>query len=166
MMPSARSENRSSAPPENMLNMSRMPPRCERNSSASFSGSIPGTGMNVPMRYTIRAPSRNSRRRFKSPILPMPSSELVAATIPVPLLALRPLARGHAAGRVALALRPGNRLRGRGQLHAAAGGFDRRARTLGNEQALQRHLALDLAREDDLGAQRRLRHHPGGLERG
>ena len=50
MMPSAKMVKRDSAPPENMLNMSRMPPRCERNSSASCSGSIPGTGMCAPMR--------------------------------------------------------------------------------------------------------------------
>ena len=35
MMPSAKIEKRDSAPPENMLNMSRMPPRCCLNSSAS-----------------------------------------------------------------------------------------------------------------------------------
>ena len=46
MMPSAKIEKRDSAPPENMLNMSRMPPCCDLKSSASCSGSMPGTGMN------------------------------------------------------------------------------------------------------------------------
>ena len=50
MMPSAKIENRDSAPPENMLNMSRMPPLVCWKSFASSAGSIPGTGMNVPMR--------------------------------------------------------------------------------------------------------------------
>ena len=50
MMPSASTLKRDSAPPENMLNMSRMPPAWERNSSARRTGSIPGTGTCVPMR--------------------------------------------------------------------------------------------------------------------
>ncbi len=50
MMPSAKIEKRDSAPPENMLNMSRIPPRlCWKSRESSF-GSIPGTGMKVPMR--------------------------------------------------------------------------------------------------------------------
>ena len=39
-----------------------------RKSSASCAGSMPGTGIWAPMRKTISAPSRNSRRRFRSPI--------------------------------------------------------------------------------------------------
>ena len=50
MMPSAKSENRRRAPPENMLNMSRIVPRCWLNSSCRAAGSIPGTGMCAPMR--------------------------------------------------------------------------------------------------------------------
>ena len=67
MMPSAKIVKRDSAPPENMLNMPRMPPCCAWNSSASTFGSMPGTGMCAPMRKTTSAPSRNSRRRFRSP---------------------------------------------------------------------------------------------------
>ena len=50
MIPSAKSEKRDSAPPENMLNMSRMPPRVCWKSFASSPGSMPGTGMKVPTR--------------------------------------------------------------------------------------------------------------------
>src|ERR1700741_1558351 len=50
------------APPENMLNMpSRVPFWVEKN-AAKRAASIPGTGMNVPIRYTTSAPSRNHRR--------------------------------------------------------------------------------------------------------
>ena len=45
MIPSAKIEKRDSAPPENMLNMSRMPPCVCLNSRASSPGSMPGTGM-------------------------------------------------------------------------------------------------------------------------
>ena len=50
MMPSAKIEKRDSAPPENMLNMPRMPPCWLWNSSRARAGSMPGTGMCVPMR--------------------------------------------------------------------------------------------------------------------
>ena len=50
MMPSAKIVKRDSAPPENMLNMSRMPPRFCWKSFASSFGSMPGTGMCAPMR--------------------------------------------------------------------------------------------------------------------
>ena len=50
MMPSAMTLKRSSAPPENMLNRLKMPPDCCWNSCPKRSGSIPGTGMCVPMR--------------------------------------------------------------------------------------------------------------------
>ena len=67
MMPSAKMVKRDSAPPENMLNMPRMPPCWPLNSSASTFGSMPGTGMCAPMRNTTSAPSRNSSRFFRSP---------------------------------------------------------------------------------------------------
>ena len=67
MMPSAKMVKRDSAPPENMLNMPRIPPCWLLNRSASTFGSMPGTGMCAPMRNTTSAPSRNSRRRFRSP---------------------------------------------------------------------------------------------------
>ena len=50
MIPSAKMVKRDSAPPENMLNMPRMPPCCDLNSCASTFGSIPGTGICAPMR--------------------------------------------------------------------------------------------------------------------
>ena len=46
---SAKIENRDSAPPENMLNMSTMPPWFSIRRSIA-SGSTPGTGMKHPMR--------------------------------------------------------------------------------------------------------------------
>jgi len=50
MIPSAKIVNRDRAPPENMLNMPRMPPCCELKRSARTLGSMPGTGMCAPMR--------------------------------------------------------------------------------------------------------------------
>ncbi len=50
MIPSAKIVKRRSAPPENMLNMSRMPPLfCVKSLASSF-GSMPGTGMCAPTR--------------------------------------------------------------------------------------------------------------------
>ncbi len=43
--PSAKIDKRFSAPPENMLNMSRMVPRLWSNICASLTGSMPGAGM-------------------------------------------------------------------------------------------------------------------------
>ena len=45
MMPSAKIAMRCTAPPENMLNMPRMPPLCELNARAKAAGSSPGNGM-------------------------------------------------------------------------------------------------------------------------
>jgi len=50
IIPNANTDNRSRAPPENMLNMSRIVPRCCSNMIARAAGSIPGTGINVPKR--------------------------------------------------------------------------------------------------------------------
>ena len=50
MIPSAKMVKRDSAPPENMLNMSRIPPRFWLKSLVSSFGSMPGTGMCAPMR--------------------------------------------------------------------------------------------------------------------
>jgi hypothetical protein len=50
MIPSAKIVKRESAPPENMLNMPRMPPCCLLNNSLNTCASIPGTGMCEPMR--------------------------------------------------------------------------------------------------------------------
>jgi hypothetical protein len=62
MMPSANRERRSNAPPENMLNMSSMVPRCCSTRLLSTEGSIPGNGMKVPMRNTMIAPITNISR--------------------------------------------------------------------------------------------------------
>src|ERR1700678_4794721 len=53
---------RCSAPPENMLKMPSKVPCCVEKNAANLAASIPGTGMNVPIRYTTSAPSRNQRR--------------------------------------------------------------------------------------------------------
>ena len=50
MIPSAKIDHRRSAPPENMLNMLRIVPDCCSKNRDSATGSMPGTGMNVPMR--------------------------------------------------------------------------------------------------------------------
>src|SRR5260370_29705650 len=53
---------RCKAPPENMLNMPSSVPFWVEKNAANRAASIPGTGMNVPIRYTTRAPSRNHKR--------------------------------------------------------------------------------------------------------
>jgi len=50
MTPSAKIDSRESAPPENMLKRPRMVPSCSWKNRDNAIGSIPGTGMNVPMR--------------------------------------------------------------------------------------------------------------------
>jgi hypothetical protein len=49
MTPSANTDMRASAPPENMLNIEHEPPERPIR-SAIFTGSTPGSGMNVPSR--------------------------------------------------------------------------------------------------------------------
>src|SRR3984885_13978626 len=75
---------RCKAPPENMLNMpSRVPFWVEKN-AAKRAASIPGTGMNVPIRYTTSAPSRNHRRlriSAKRVMSPRAAVGLVVATV-------------------------------------------------------------------------------------
>src|ERR1700730_6455864 len=50
-----------------MFTMPRMVFDWSVKNRATSLGLIPGTGMNVPMRYTTRAPTRNSRRPRISP---------------------------------------------------------------------------------------------------
>src|SRR5215468_9941092 len=69
MIPSAKIEKRCSAPPEKRLKRARIPPWFWRESSSSTAALMPGTGMWVPIRYTTIAPSRNSRRFFRSAYL-------------------------------------------------------------------------------------------------
>src|SRR5690606_3808545 len=80
--------------------------------------------------------SRNTRRRFRSPYLPPLTSD---------------------AGEVATS--------GPSSGDGAARGFDRGLRALGGGDALQRNLARQLARQEDLGASRDLRDHAGSLQR-
>ncbi len=121
MMPSAKIVKRDSAPPENMLNMPRIPPCCDLNSSASSVGSMPGTGMCAPMRYTTSAPSRNSRRFFRSPYLP-----------DLPIWLVLQLATAPAFLRAVCGVTPAaSSTIG----DAAAGGFDRGLRALGARPA-------------------------------
>src|SRR3977135_558011 len=67
MTPIAKIDNRDRAPPENMFTMPRMVFDWSVKNRATSLGLIPGTGMNVPMRYTTKAPTRNSRRPRISP---------------------------------------------------------------------------------------------------
>ena len=60
---------RDNAPPENRLNNASMLPACWSKNDASAAGSTPGTGINVPARKTINAPTRNMIRFFSSPSL-------------------------------------------------------------------------------------------------
>ena len=50
MTPIAKIDNRSRAPPENMLAMPSKVPALSSKKRAISAGSIPGTGMKVPMR--------------------------------------------------------------------------------------------------------------------
>src|SRR4029077_5940327 len=86
------------------------------------------------------APSRNSRRRRISPERAASLNEvavLLAVVVAMPVLC------------ACLSL----------GLDLAARGLDRRARTLGDADALERHRLLDLTREHHLGALRAGRHH-------
>src|SRR5665213_14495 len=59
---SAKMLKRCSAPPENILNMPSSVPPCVEKNCEKRAASIPGTGMNVPIRYTTSAPKRNHSR--------------------------------------------------------------------------------------------------------
>src|SRR2546425_157716 len=65
--PIAKIDRRDSAPPENIFTMPRMVFDWSVKNRATSLGLIPGTGMNVPSRYTTRAPTKNSRRPRISP---------------------------------------------------------------------------------------------------
>ena len=54
--------NRCKAPPENMLNMPSSVPFWVEKNAANLAASMPGTGMKVPIRYTMSAPTRNNSR--------------------------------------------------------------------------------------------------------
>jgi len=71
MIPNAKTVNRDKAPPENILKRLRMPPCCPLNNCCNCAGSIPGTGICAPTRYTTSASNKNTSRRRKSPNLPV-----------------------------------------------------------------------------------------------
>ena len=66
MTPSATIEKRASAPPEKVLNTSRMPPLCVWYSVFIATGSMPGTGTNDSRRKRISAPIVNNSRFLSS----------------------------------------------------------------------------------------------------
>src|SRR5574337_1553345 len=140
MMPSANTEKRDSAPPENMLNRLRMPFCWPLNSCSSWVGSMPGTGMYEPTRYTSSASSRKISRRRRSPNFP------VFASL-VPPVATGCLSQPWSSG------------------HAAAGRFDRGLRARGRGNAVQLDRAADRAGLDHLDRLGHLADQPCLLER-
>src|SRR5882757_4331607 len=132
-----------------MLNMSRMVPFCCANSWLSLEGSMPGTGMNEPMRYTTRAASRNSRRLRTSPILLR--SGIIPPLVPFAMV----LSASLVFGSVRLRCDVGD---------AAAGGENRFACALGHADAAQFELAGQLAGLDQLGLLGVRRHHARVLQ--
>ena len=70
---------RSKAPPENILNIPKIPLECLAKISANTRESIPGRGINVPKRKTIKANTVNNRRFFKSVALLNTDASILAA---------------------------------------------------------------------------------------
>src|SRR5262249_9239874 len=69
MMPKAKIEKRSSAPPEKRLTKPNMLWRALAKNAAKALPSIPGVEMATPTRYTASIANVNSTRRFSSGIL-------------------------------------------------------------------------------------------------
>src|SRR5690242_6936842 len=63
----AKIDRRDSAPPEKVLTIPRMVLERSAKKRATSAGFTPGTGMKVPMRYTMSAPTRNNSRLRISP---------------------------------------------------------------------------------------------------
>src|SRR5688572_4010741 len=163
--PSAKIDNRSSAPPENMLKMSRIVPCCSSKKRARATGSIPGAGMNVPMRYTISAPSKkNNRCRSSAKRVISPKADRDAAV--AGLVATESLSFSDSLQSVE---RQGclllSSLGSFNRFDLAAGSFDCRLGTLGQMHALDGHRAADAARGHDASAQRKCRDDIGRLQR-
>jgi hypothetical protein len=70
MIPNATTENLSRAPPENILNMSNIDPRCCSKRAFNATGFIPGTGMCVQILKTNNAPNRKKILCRSSVIFP------------------------------------------------------------------------------------------------
>src|SRR5271155_4961269 len=88
---------RCKAPPENMLNMPSSVPFWVEKKAANLAASMPGTGMKVPIRYTMSAPTRNNSRlriSAKRVIYPRAAAGLVADVATSFLLSLEFSARG------------------------------------------------------------------------
>ena len=80
MIPNAKILKRSNAPPENMLNMPKMVLLCSSKNLAIAAGSMPGVGINVPRRKTIKAISTKARRcRSSDPLLSPPVEAAIFA---------------------------------------------------------------------------------------
>ena len=62
MIPNAKTDARSRAPPENILNIPIMVPLCESKTRSRTSAFTPGTGINEPSLNMIRAITTNKRR--------------------------------------------------------------------------------------------------------
>src|SRR5690606_13772396 len=129
---------RSMAPPENMLNSPRKVPWFWLNSACSCSGSIPGTGMCVPIRYTITASRTNSSLAFSS-----------ASPSALP-------------GFIVFAISGASF---RSLCDLATGGFNRRAGTLRHAYAFDGPGLVDLTGKHDLGARDAAVDDVGLLER-
>src|SRR5262249_44441682 len=138
----AKIDRRDSAPPEKVLTMPRMVLERSAKKRATSAGFTPGTGMKVPMRYTMSAPTRNSSRLRISP--KRAASPKAAAGLLMLVFAMLSWfsVREEPSGP-----------------DLAAPGLDGRARTLGGGHALERHRLLDLARQHHLGALGTWWHH-------
>src|SRR5579863_2957215 len=66
MMPRAKIENRSSAPPENRLTQPNSVLEAASKNDESACPSIPGVGIATPTRYTTSIPAVNNSRRRSS----------------------------------------------------------------------------------------------------
>src|SRR3989339_1186435 len=70
MIPNAKMENCSKAPPENKLMSSKIVcPPCPEKNNFSLATLIPGVGINTPRRYTANIAIENSKRFLTSGIL-------------------------------------------------------------------------------------------------
>src|SRR5262245_61058832 len=108
---------------------------------------MPGTGMNVPMRYTTMPPIRNRNRLLSS--VKRVASPKAATGLLAGVLATRCPRRG-----------------GSGRLDLTTRGFDRLARALGHADATDRDGDLDLPGAHDACALGVRRHEVRPLERG
>ena len=113
--------------------------------------------MNVPMRYTINAPSKkNNRCRSSAKRVISPKADRDAAV--AGLVATESLSFGGSFQASANCL-----LSSRDVLDLAASGFDRRLGALGQVHTLDRHRAADAAGRNDTSAIGLRRDHVRGL---